>query len=237
MADVENSDTIRPQLPKDPKQRRGFSSRKRGGRFVQDEQPAPAGEGSSQGHHLALGDGSLRQRNPGIELLAQFGEEFTGRPFHGGTVQASEASPQFATDKEIVDGVEIGERGGFLVDHGDSGALAGLDIAEGKGGAFQVDGAGVGFDNAGENPNKGGFSGAVFAAQRVDFARRQLQAHIAECVDSCEALLQVLNVSKHASGTGRRRNRSDHGDVPRRGRCGGLLGSDGDEASLSSRTL
>ena len=60
-------------------------------------------------------------------------------------------------------------------------------------GADGFDGAGVGFDRAERNIGKRGFAGAVFADERVDFAREQIEI---DAVDRNNAGVDLANAAQ-----------------------------------------
>ena len=55
----------------------------------------------------------------------------------------------------------------------------------------------LGFVNAAQYLNQRGFARAVFAEQRVDFARFQLQLHIFQCINARKALMNILHFKQH----------------------------------------
>src|SRR5262249_35841056 len=151
------------------------------------EQSAAMGECAGDADHLALGEGELSDGDAGVDVFAKAREEGSGFGEHFSAVEEEAGEARFAADEDVVLGIEMREGDGFLMDGGNTPPrdfFGGADVAEGEGIAVEEDAAGIGGDGAGEDFDEGGFSGAVFAAEGVDFAGGYVEGDVIKRADA-----------------------------------------------------
>ena len=191
VADVEDADAFGFELADDAEEDFGFAGGEAGRGFIHDEKAAFVGESPGHADHLALGHGEFADGFPGVDGFAEAGHEGAGFAEHAGAVEEDAGEAGFAADEDVVLGVEVGEGDGFLVDDGDAGGFGGADAAEGDVVAEHGDAAGVGADAASGDFDEGGFAGAVFAAEGVDFSGGDLKRDVGEGTDAAVGLGDV----------------------------------------------
>jgi len=102
-------------------------------------------------------------------------------------------------DKDIFGHVQIGENHRFLVDGGDAVHLGLGGVVHLDGAAIQQHLAAVRLVNAGHDLDEGGFSGPVFAEQRVHLAGIEREGDIIQRLGRVEPLGKPANL-EHRSG-------------------------------------
>src|SRR4030095_12335726 len=177
---------------------------KSGSRFVHDEQPALLREGPGKGDHLALRDRAPGEWDARIEFRAQSGQQLTGAMFHFSPIQASKTGPQFASYEDVVDRIQIQERGRFLMYHGDSGEFAGPHASRLQRGIVDPHCTGLRTEDSAEDFNQRRLSSSILAAEGMNFPVMQVEAHVTKRMDACEAFAEVLELDAHGPGQARR---------------------------------
>ncbi len=184
--DVEDADAFGFELADDAEEDFGFAGGEAGGGLVHDEEFAFLGECAGHADHLALGHGEFADGADGVNGFAEAGHEGAGFAEHSRAVEEDAGEAGFATDEDVVLGVEVGEGDGFLMDDGNSGGFRGADAAQRHLFAVDGDAAGVRPDAAGDDFDERGFAGPVFADEGVDFARFEFKGNVAEGTDAAE---------------------------------------------------
>ncbi len=163
----------------------GFVQR-RGG-LVQDEELDLLVQRLGDFHELLLADADFLDR--GVRILAQAdpGQQFDGAAAGLGPVDHP-APGGFVAQEDVLHDGKLRDQREFLVDDHDAGLLAGPDVLELLDFALVDDVPGVAAVavDAGEYFHQGGLAGAVFTADRVDFAGLHPQVHLGQCFNAGE---------------------------------------------------
>jgi hypothetical protein len=149
----------------------------RGGRLVHADEVGPLGERLGDLGDLLVGDREPADVRGGGEVLdAEVGEGLGGGGDHGAAVD--EAAPLgFAAEVDVLGDGELGQEVELLEHRGDPGVLGLEGVGEGDGAAAQLDGAGVGGVDAGEDLHERGLAGAVLPHQCVDLPLVHREVH------------------------------------------------------------
>jgi len=144
------------------------------------------GEGGGDFDHLLIGDGQALDGSIWGEAEAEVG--------HGGGGFFSEGLPIYEAGfgSGVISGVdvlgdgEVGEGEGFLVDEGDAfgGGVFGIGKASWLAVEDQLPGGGA--VDAGDDLGEGGFPGAVFAGDGVDFTGVEIEVDSMEYLDAAK---------------------------------------------------
>ncbi len=164
-----------------------------GGGLVHADEVGALGHGLGDLDDLLAGDRErLGLRGGGEVVDAEVGQERGGALGHGAAVDQA-ASPRLAPEVDVLGDAELGQEVELLEDGGDPGVLGLEGVGEGDGAAAQLDGAGVGGVDAGEDLHQGGLAGAVLPHHGVDLSRLDHEVHRAEHRDAEEGLVDAAH--------------------------------------------
>ena len=188
MADVDDAHALLFEPADGSEQVLGVHSRQAARRFVHDQHLRLADQRPGDLDDLLLGDGAGVNR--GLErdgVVLQLGECLAGQGPALAAVDPAVASRFFAQQDVLLD-AEVRCQVEFLVDHRDPASTRVQRVRRPEGRALEFDVARVRHIGPAENLHQRALAGAIFADQRVDFARPDLQRDILERTRGAEAL-------------------------------------------------
>lgn len=150
---------------------------------------------------MLLADAQVDHFGVHVDLEAELGHQGAGPAGHGVPVEQAPAGRLVAEEDVFSDG-HVFDEGQLLVDDADTGGLGIARGVEADGLAVEQDLAGeaaVGVD-AGEDFDQGGFAGAVFADEGVDFAGANIEGDAVERTHTGEFLDDVPGFEKRRRG-------------------------------------
>ena len=164
----------------------GFRVGKRRGGLVQDQETAFVDDGPGDQHHLLLGQGKVLDQCMCIDLnvqtLENLGRLFVKLPpvheipaVHDGVIQEDVLRHGKGGDQRHIH---------FLIYDLDAQLFRSQRAAQVHDLVIQINLSGIIRIRAGQHLHQGGFSGAVGAHQRMDFARGHLKIHIRQGLDA-----------------------------------------------------
>ena len=163
-----------------------------GRRFVHDEDLGVQRDGLRDFDDLLVSDRQAVGQLGGVDRHFEAVEELLGVAPHGRVVDEAEAPPGLTPHVDVLGDRQVGEQGGFLVDHRDSGGLRFRGGLEAHRLALDQELSGVWLVDAGEDLHERRLTCAVFAGQGVDAVRIQLDAPIGHRGEGAELLHRVL---------------------------------------------
>jgi hypothetical protein len=135
-----------------------------------------------------FGDAEVAAEGVGIESGTETIEQFAGGAGLGGA--ADPAGPGvLLSEEEVFPDAHGGDEIELLIDDGDPEASALMGRRDADGVAVELDGSGVGWLGAGEDPDEGALAGAVLAEEGVDFAGAEFEATVLKRSDAGKRLL------------------------------------------------
>jgi len=172
------------------------------GGLVEDENAAAEGEGARDFDELLFGDaeaaGGDGERDVGA---AEIGEGAGGEIARGAEIE-ERAAVGLGAEDDVFGDAEVGRDGEFLVNGDDAGAAGVEGIARGERSAVELERAGVGRVNAGEDFHEGGFAGAVFADERVDLTGGNVEVDAGKGGGGAEAFVDLGEAQARGHGVG-----------------------------------
>ena len=200
VADEQNCDALRLQMPHDLEKPVHLAARYGRGRLVHDQHARVDRQRLDDLDRLPLGDAEHPHRHVRIDVHPQACQQIGGRGGHRGPVDASHA-PRLPADEDVLRNGEIGKEGGMLVDDGDALALR-VDRPEDRRlGPVPQDLAGIGLIDAAEDLDERALARAVLAGERMHAPALKGETDIAQDLDGPEAFRNAakLDQGNHAS--------------------------------------
>ena len=182
----------------------------RGGRLIEDEDPGAAHYASGDLDELLFGQRQLPCRLVEIDVAEADRVELLAN-LRGVAAPKKELADAIVSHEHVVEDCQVGNYRQLLVDDRDQpriGAMAGRES-----GAVHEDLALRGRDQPAEDFHEGALSGAVFAAEPMHLAGRQLEVHLFEGDNAAVGLAKAFDVenSPRCLGSGIRSGGSGHG--------------------------
>ena len=159
--------------------------RESGGHLVEEEDVGFDSEGAGEVEDAEACQGEAADQR----VLAEGGQAELADP-------VAEAVDWCAAEAEIVGDGKVGDQRGFLVDRHKAGAARACGGGDGAVLATNTDMAGIGFQRAGKDLDKGGLARPVRAHQGDDLAGSDLQRRIAQRHDRAEAFRDACCVKQ-----------------------------------------
>ena len=170
VGDVDDGHAAAGEVADNLEQHLHLGSAERGSWLVHDQNARIHRQRAGNFDDLLLTQTQLLHGRHRVDVFFQLGHQRAGLARLFGKIDTG-GRAQLAPHKNVVANAEIGRQAQLLMDDGNA-ALARID-GGGKGDliALQLDPAGGGLFNAGENLHQRGLAGAVFSEQRGDLAR------------------------------------------------------------------
>ena len=168
----------------------------RRGRLVHDEDVGVVGHRLGDLDHLPVGDGEVAHFRLGVDGDVEPVEQRLGAAAHLVVVDEAEGVQRLAADPDVFGHRHEGHQVEFLMDHRDAvlqrvERRRQLDFL-----ALQLEGAGVGRVDAGDDLHQRRLAGAVLAHQRVNVAALQPERDVVERQHAGKGLADVLDLEQ-----------------------------------------
>ncbi len=223
VGDEQDRHALTPQRTQHREQQLDLVLVQAGGGLVENQHARRDAQGAGNGHHLLDRQRIARQGFRYIDVDLQPRQQFAGFLAHPAPIDDAEAA-RVASDEDVLRDREIRTQVHFLVDRADPQRLRILGRARRDALAVQDDAAAVGLVDAGEDLDQRGFTCAVLAHQRVDFAGEEAQAGIGQRLHARELHVDACHLEDghRLYWSGHERLSSDGSGIPwprpRRGR-------------------
>ena len=192
MADIEDRVSARLECFQHVDDARNLVVGQRRGRLVEDEETCVAGEKPRDFDELLLADAERAHRS--IQIPITRAQCFEGIVRATAQVAAAVKHRNVGTpEPDVVEHGESRREAQLLGDQPKTQRLRMLGAAHGLAHTVDRDRTRVGRENAHQQFDQGALAGAVFAADRTDFARAQRKRDVTQRAHAAEALAQSLD--------------------------------------------
>ena len=154
------------------------------------------GDGLGNFAHLLFRHGQAAHGFLRVDFNPEMGKELFRLVVHSPVVDEN-AAFRLPADKNILRDGQMAHHVQLLVNNDDPGLLRFPGVVEFHLLSLEGDGSGVLCINAGEHLHQGGFSGAIFAHQGMDFPGANLEIDINQRVNAGKALVDPFHGQDH----------------------------------------
>jgi len=180
VADEQDRPALRLQ-PRDQGEKLGYLvMRQRRGRLIHDHHAGIDRQRPGDGDQMAAGDAEIAKPGARVDTGADTVQQVLRPRLAGAPVDQAEAAARGMAEKDVLGDAEIIEKHGFLMDRRHPGGGGGMGIGKAAGAAVDLDRAGIGLVDAGQDLDDGRLARPVLADQRHHLAGAQIKRHIEE---------------------------------------------------------
>ena len=201
MADIDDRDAARRELPDQGEQAIHVLALQAAGRLVHQEDARVGGEGAADLHHLLRREGQVAYAGLWVqrgtpELLEQRDRAAPRcSPVHPA------APGRLETEQHVLRRAQVGTEAQLLVNECDASVARVPGTGRRVRPAIDLHRAAIGPDGGGDDVHEGGLTGAVFPDQGVHLARPEREIHAIQRPSRSESLGDVANLEQRGHGS------------------------------------
>ena len=193
VGNIDDRDALVHQLPHDVEQNLRFLFGQRGGRFVQDQDPAIEGERLGNLDQLLLGNRQAADQGGGIDIAKP--AQHIGRLFcQPGVIHQRRAADIGCRHENVFSNADVRAQRDFLMHEADAQPLRDCGRGNSHHLSVEADFAAVGPQNAIDDVHQGRLAGSILAGNGMHFALAQLEPDIPQGLNGSERLAEIVNL-------------------------------------------
>jgi hypothetical protein len=200
-----------------------FVGRERRGGFIENEHAGVFRDGAGDFDELLLADAEIGDERGGCDREVETFEDGSRRGVELRIVDQAETRAGLAAEENILGDREVRDEIQLLENDSDAGGKRGAGIGETHLASVEMERAGVGREDAGENVHQRGFARAVFAEQGEQPAGAHAERNTVEGAHAREGFRDAVGGENDVSGVGHQRTSA----------CTGTIMSNGSPASAA----